>query len=110
MTWFAYSHQVQKRLNAKLYYVSFTRARASTVQPLCHYTAEDQRGPGRVNPEISPTQTHTLAIIKQQLIMISFGTTCVATLNQNAHPHKLSAPMTHLKKILNTNKCFFIGF
>lgn len=38
-----------------------------------------ERGPGRVNPEIRPTQTHTCTIIKQQLIMISFGTTCVAT-------------------------------
>lgn len=77
----AYSHQMQKRLNAKLYYASFTCARAFTVQPFCHHTAEGQRGPGRVNPEISPTQTHTLAIIKQQLIIVSFGTTCVATLN-----------------------------
>lgn len=76
MTWSAYSHQTQKRLTAKLYYVSFTRACASTVQPFCHYTAEGKIGPERVNPEISATQTHTLAIIKQQLIMIMISLCC----------------------------------
>ena len=34
----------------------------------------------RVNPEIRPTQTHRLAVVKQELIRRSFGTASVATL------------------------------
>lgn len=34
-----------------------------------------KRGLERVNPELSPTQTHMLAVVKQQLIKDSFGAT-----------------------------------
>lgn len=52
---------------------------ASVARPFWSYTHTNAqlRGPGRVNPEIRPMQTHTLAIVKQQLIMISSGTTWV---------------------------------
>lgn len=44
-----------------------------------------KRGLARVNPELSPTQTHTLAVVKQQLIKDSFGATGVALLGLNCN-------------------------